>query len=563
MSAELTEKNKGNMAFLKAFILFSPLLFGGFHIWASAAFSVLLCAYIILGVIKNKKDIQLNVSITLMALILLPLSYLTVSLWAVDSGTAVYGFIKFLPVALFAVIASKLTKQERTELLDSVPYSAVGMGILSYALSFIGELSSYFLVAERLGGFFQYPNTFALYCLVGLVILLTKDKIKLQHWALAALLFIIILLTGSRTVFVFLVLALIIVLFKIQSANKLRLIALFGTVIAICLVIVYVTDNMQTIGRFLTISLDSSTLQGRLLYYKDALPVILKNPFGLGYYGYYFSQGSFQSGVYSVAYIHNDLIQLLLDIGWIPSLLFFFVVGASFFSKNTSFLMKIIILIISGHSFFDFDLQFISVFLLLVLALDFELFAHRKIKLKKNIAIALSGALIVVGIYFALVNSLFLLNKHEAVDKLYGKDTQSKIFLMTESDDYDQINRYADDIIDGNKYIAIAYDAKANYSFMNGDIQLMIEYKWKALDNAAYSIEEYNDFCNKLISVVAAYRNMGDESSAEFCEDALIEIKDRLADVEKKTSSLAWKIKDKPELKLLNEYEEYIARIDR
>ncbi len=556
-------ENKYDIGFLKIFMFTSPFLFGGFHIWVSAIYSVCLCAYMIYSAVKVKSEKIIQGSLTLFSLLLIPLSYLTVSLWAVDSGTAVYGFVKFLPVALFGLIVSGLSVNERTEILDVVPYSAVAMGVLSYALSFIGQLSSYFLVATRLGGFFQYPNSFAVYCLVGLAVLLTKEKIKPKHWVLAALILGIILLTGSRTVFVFLVVTVIIILFKIQSGNKIRLLALFGGAIALSLVIVIVTDNVQTVGRFLTISLDSSTLQGRLLYYKDALPVILKKPFGLGYFGYYFTQGSFQTGVYSVAYIHNDFLQLLLDIGWIPSLILFFVIVGSFFSKNIPFLMKTVIFVITGHSFFDFDLQFISVFLVLILALDFDIFKQHKFKLKKNITVIVAGLLIVTSAYFALINSLFLLNKHEAVEKIYGNDTQSQILLMTDSDDYEVINRYADSIISTNKYIAIAYDAKANYSFMNGDIQSMIEYKWKALDSAVYSIEEYNDFCAKLISVIEPYRNMGDESSADFCEDTLIEIENRLSEVKERTSSFAWKIKDKPELELLEEYEEYIARIEK
>ena len=46
-------------------------------------------------------------------------------------------------------------------------------------------------------------------------------------------------------------------------------------------------------GRFLTTSLHSSTLLGRLLYAQDALPVILRHPFGLGYRSYTYMQGSF------------------------------------------------------------------------------------------------------------------------------------------------------------------------------------------------------------------------------------------------------------------------------
>lgn len=52
------------------------------------------------------------------------------------------------------------------------------------------------------------------------------------------------------------------------------------------------TGNMQSIGRYLTISLSSSTFLGGLLYVKDAVIPILTNPLGLGYQGYGYEQGS-------------------------------------------------------------------------------------------------------------------------------------------------------------------------------------------------------------------------------------------------------------------------------
>ena len=105
----------------------------------------------------------------------------------------------------------------------------------------------------------------------------------------------------------------------------------------------------------MSVSLESSTLLGRILYYIDALPVVLKNPLGLGYYGYYFTQGSFQSGVYSVAFVHNSVLQFLLDVGFIPAIAFMFIVLFSFFSKNSNFRQRLLIFVLFGHSLFDFE----------------------------------------------------------------------------------------------------------------------------------------------------------------------------------------------------------------
>lgn len=552
-------KTETKLIYLKAFMFLSPFFFGGYHIWTSALFSVALSVYLMLFFRSGEK--KTGISMSLLSVLLIPAAYLVTSLWAVDSGTAVYGFIKFLPVALFAMAVVHLNKEERSELFDVVPYSGAVMGVLSYSLSLIPSLSPYFLVAERLGGFFQYPNSFACYCLIGIPILLLKEKTTYINWLLSAVLVGIILLTGSRTVFIMLVAVSVILLIKIQSKHKVKLIILMGGLVSVSLIVALMTDNIQTIGRYLTISAESSTLLGRLLYYKDALPVILKHPFGLGYYGYYFSQGSFQNGVYSVAFIHNELLQLLLDIGWIPALLFTFVLIKNIFSAKNGVIEKIVIMIICGHSMLDFDLQFVAVFLVLVLALDFEGKKLIAVKHNRKILVAVSALIITVSVYFGLVNGMFLAGKYEAVDEIYGKDTQSKIFLMTDEDNYEHINEYAEGILKSNKYVSVAYSAKANYSFKKGDISSFMQYKEKAIECARYSIDEYNDYCAKLLSALSLYLRNGDGESAQFCAEKLVGVEKRLSALKDSTDTLARKIKDKPELELKQEYSEYIKEL--
>ena len=63
---------------------------------------------------------------------------------------------------------------------------------------------------------------------------------------------------------------------KISEKNRIRLLALMGTAILVSAIIVIATDSVQTVGRYLTISLESSTLLGRVLYYKDAIFQILR-----------------------------------------------------------------------------------------------------------------------------------------------------------------------------------------------------------------------------------------------------------------------------------------------
>ena len=84
-----------------------------------------------------------------------------------------------------------------------------------------------------------------------------------------------------------------------------------GAVVAVILAVA--AGSAGILERFTNISFEQVRFSGRILYVQDALPLILKHPFGLGYYGYYFIQQSVQTGVYTGVNAHNELrIQILL-----------------------------------------------------------------------------------------------------------------------------------------------------------------------------------------------------------------------------------------------------------
>lgn len=546
---------KENTLFLKIVIILSSFFIGGYHVAVSCGVSVLLLLYMLYLALKNENKRKIEIGLTVLSIAVLTISYLVVSFWAVDSGTAIYGFFKILPVGLFALIISSYEKAERMEILECVPLTAAVNGVLAYGLSFIPDLTDNFLVAERLGGFFQSPNAFAIFCLAGIIILMTSEKIKAKHWILTIVLMLLVFLTGSRTVFLFLIFTIVALVFTIKNKKVKRniLLALIGIII-VSVITVLVTDSVQTVGRFLTISLESSTFLGRLLYYKDALPIIFKHPFGMGYYGYYFSQGSFQTGVYSVAFVHNSALQFILDVGFIPAIFFVVALAASLFSKGSNLRQRLLLLVVFGHSLFDFDLEFTTVFLVLVLAMEYEAINDLQLSYNKIVTSIASGALILTSVYFGFVNTLYLSGQYDAVEKIYGFDTMSKIRLVVNETDITLQEKYADEIIKNNGCIAIAYDVKANSAYQEGDFKKVMKYKDDALDCAPYSLEEYVDYCEKLIVGISMYENIGDEYSARVCKKKLISVKEKADATKEKTSSLGWKIYDKPQLDLPEEY---------
>lgn len=256
----------------------------------------------------------------------------------------------------------QLGPEVRERLFLTIPVSGITMTLLSYPTRWIPALTPYFYASGRLGGFFQYSNSFALFLLLGIIPLAFQKKRRFLCLAGILVLLFGILATGSRTVFV---LTVLIFLWLCLTRKRLRipLMLLLAACVAAALLFVAITGNQDTIGRFLTISLESSTLMGRLLYYRDVLPVILKHPFGLGYMGYYYAQGGFQTGVYATKFVHNELLQFAVDVGWIPTLLFAFALLRRLLARKTPAMQRMLLFAICAHSMLDFDLQFLSIFL--------------------------------------------------------------------------------------------------------------------------------------------------------------------------------------------------------
>ena len=169
-----------------------------------------------------------------------------------------------------------------------------------------------------------------------MLLILTRKEIDTVGYIECAVLVFGILYSGSRFVFVLAFISVIVALF-INKSKKKALFSLLSLGVPAAGVAVYgiCAGRFGTLTRFLTTSFDSSTLLGRALYWLDALPEILSHPFGHGYMDYYLTQSSFQSGVYSVRYMHNDVLQFAFDIGWIPAVLFAALFIYHIFKKGT------------------------------------------------------------------------------------------------------------------------------------------------------------------------------------------------------------------------------------
>ena len=536
--------------------LLALVMVGSFHEYISCLLSVALSVCLLLR-IRKAKTFVVKQDLTAISVILITLGYGLTCFWAVDRGMALIGFLKFLPLLLFLLLLWQESGKKRV--LQLLPYLGAAMALISAIGMHIPALKHWFSVADRLAGFFQYPNTFAVFLLVCELLLLKKTQKAWYDYLTLALLIAGILYTGSRTVFVlFLVLtfAMLVVLFP----KKGKVVLLAGAALAVLLVGILALAGNSVIRRYLSISLTESTFVGRILYFVDALPLLLKYPFGMGYMGYYYIQGSIQTGVYSVAYIHNDFLQLLLDIGWIPGLTFLGAIVSYFAQKKIPLADKIVAAALCLHSLFDFNLQMIGMFFVLLLLLDRpDAKLHTvKVKIPGKAALICVSAL---SLYMGAALLLSHLGHWQLADQLYAYNTRNTLNMLEQETDLEKANTMADQILRYNKQYFAPYSVKAKYSYSKGDFTAVITNKQAAFERNPFEHREYEEYCQMLLTGMDLYRKAGDTKSAQFCKQQLLQTQKMLSANAQRLSKLGKMIDDQPVTELSASLQQQIQKI--
>lgn len=543
----ILNKHKLKSNFSSIFLVMSIFFMGLFHEFLSCIASIILCIYLVVFVIKNG-GIKFNLNLASISIITISVFYGISALWAIDSGMAFIGFLKFLPLPLFMFTVMQHNENSE-EIFDMLPHAAIFMTLVSAFLSFVPKLGRIFAPAERLAGFFQYANTYALFILIALIITVMKKKLQIIDYVYIPSFILGIILSGSRTVFILTVISGALILIFIKNKKvKLFFGAFAAAIIILAAIYTAATNNFDSIGRFLTTSFSESTFLGRLLYWYDAFPVILRHPFGIGYQGYYYIQTSIQSGIYSVRYIHNDFLQLMLDIGWIPTIIFIAAIIRSFFLKGMGVKNRLLLFVISAHCFFDFDLQFIAVFMILILLLDIQ---NGRILTIKKLPFSIYGALLCCcSLYMCIPLTAAFAENYSLSAAMYPWNTEVNILILSKDDTAEAMERDADKILAQNKYAAIAYSAKAEVAYSRGDFGVMLEYKDKAIENAPFNYDEYIDYIYKLLNGIELYTQAGDLYSADFCRDKLDSVLSKFYSIKSKMSYLGKNINDQPTTEL-------------
>ena len=509
---------------------------------------------------KKQKDLKLFINPLSVSVGAIFLFYLLSVLWAADKGMAPFGVLKFLPLPLFMILLMQQKDEENSNFFfDLFPPLIAIVTVVTFVLGQIPPLKPYFLVNGRLAGCFGYPNTFAIVLLCAIIYTILKNKITKLDLVCNSILGFGIFYSGSRTVFILFVISVLLIVFKKVTSKKAKILfvlGIFGVIILFAIVSV-AFGFTNSIGRFLTTSVFSSTFLGRFLYFYDALPLIFKNPFGLGYLGYYSLEQSIQSGLYSVRFIHNDFLQLLLDVGWIPTCLFVFAVAKRFFKKGTDFKTRLLIFVITAHSLFDFNLQFIFVFMLYIAILNEN--SGQQITLKKTaIALVPITALTAVSLYFGTAQSFYYLGDYNTATKIYSNFTEARQKQLTSATNIDEMCLLANQILELNPASSLSHSAKANYFFAKGDVVSALDQMNLAIEKAPFAYAEYEKTAYILQTAIKMYETAGDTTSAAYCKDKIISLNQQLSAVKNKISPLGSMIADQPTTEFSEEIKEYI-----
>lgn len=498
---------------------------------------------------KCRKELVLYFNIESACIVFIVLMYFTTMFYSIDYGMALIGFLRMLSVVFFMICIMQCTNCEENKVFECIPMLGCVMTLSGGVVYIIPTLRSMFFQAGRFGGYFLYANVYALFCTIALIFICKDEYLSKADIIKIIILVAGVMMSGSRTAFVLLMFVSVVVIVK---KRKMRFIItmIVSSFLAIAVFYVLYTGDLQNIGRFLTTSIKSSTLLGRILYAKDGIRYILKQPFGNGYLGYYFIEPVIQTGVYSVRYIHNDYLQMALDIGVMPAILFICIILKNIFSRRLENWKKLIIFVMAVHFIMDFDLEFMGMWIILIFAMNPRY--GKKIRLRYN-KICFIPAIVIMYVGIAMIpRYLGYSNISYSLLPFY---TEAGIDKIEKETDFSNAERMADALLKQNKYIHQAYDIEAIIAYNDGRYQEMEKNKWKSVRLQKYNMDAYNRYVMLISHGIAEAKSMVDVS---YLLNKVIRVEDEIEKVKKNTDTLAWKIRDIPEFKLSDGVSDYI-----
>jgi tetratricopeptide (TPR) repeat protein len=245
----------------------------------------------------------------------------------------------------------------------------------------------------------------------------------------------------------------------------------------------------------------------------------------------------------------------------IPAGLFIGALASWFFKKTVPTTDKIIVGAICLHSFFDFNLQFVGVFFLLLLLLSQEKI-DKRLTVKPGFLLKASfGAAALAGLYLGVALMTAHIGSPKLADKLYPYNTQNKLSILEKTTTLEEANVLADSILKQNTHFYAPHIVKAKYHYSKGDFSAMIKSAQAALKRNPFDHTTYEDYCKMLLTGIDLYKKAGDLQSAEICQTEVLSIYQQFLSGKERLSTLGKMIDDQPVLELSPELVASISKL--
>lgn len=520
---------------------------------------VLLC--LLLYKINKTKKFVFTKDIKFIFILLWAVSYLFTMFWSVDKELSWLGFLKFFTVPLFliTVMQYKYTAEQKSKWFDAVAKIGAVMVLVILIVSLFERIitgeNNLFFYQNRLAGFFNYANSFALFLLIGVIITGFKKEINLIDFIVINLLLVGILLANSRAIMIITSFSYLLVLIFNKEARKKNFINL-GIMVVVAIVVIAIMKNFGVSNRIS--SGNSSEWLLRVLYYKDALRMFVKNIFGHGYMAWWYMQEGLQTGAYDAQFVHNGLLQIVVDVGIIPAVFIVstFIIG--FFDKKVVVRDRVLMLIILGHSLIDFNMEFMAITLVLFMTLEFD--KKQELTKTKNIKIAIYGCGLIYT-FFAIITVLSNFGQYTLVNRIFPYSiTLNKELEIANNTEKIEI---AEELYEKNKYFLNASMILSQKQQHLGNYEKAHKYEVWIVNNKKYTMLNYIQYVQFLENAINYYYNNKDIKEMKRYMDRLCSVENIIENVKETSDSLAYKIAHKPRLDIPEEMKIYIEEMKK
>ena len=531
------------------------LLFGGYYDWtallAGAVLALLLAAATWRAgglVLPKGPEVWLLGGVALCSLVTVP--------FALSPGMALIGALRWVAALLLLLYTATFTGTERAIILDSV----ARLGAVMAAISIVGFCYTLLSGGEdangRIDGFFEYANTYALFLLVCLVLLLLKENRHWSDWPAMGVLLVGVFLSGSRGVWLLLVgVGVFLALRQLTVKGKPMPVLLGVGAVVLLGGLAAALSGGLVLDRLAAMTLESSSLNGRLLYYLDGLTILIDHPLGVGAGGYLYVQPLVQTGPYILKSIHNEYLQAALDGSVLAGALLLALAAVLIFRRGTPLRQRLAVILLAAHACIDFDFRFFGVLaLLLVCGCPRE---SRTIPLPRRALAAAGGVLAAVLGFFTVPYTLSFLGNAGGAWALWPWDLSLAEERLQSCAGLEEAGGIADRILDITDTSMLAWDCKFAQAAAETDYETMAECRYRYLRLNPYRPEVYEEMtallenaCREDPAGLEIYQMLAEKTGA------------LLEEVYERTSPLAYRIVDKPDFSFRPALLERLQRIE-